>query len=94
MHACLGGHLFATALQAQSFFNNELENLRSQILAAQDNVRHIGGTCNALTGETRQAVAAHAAAVEVSLHSNSVHLLALLLLVDLLCMRPDILDIV
>ena len=81
-------------LQAQSFYDKELQSLRSQILAAHDIVRHVGGSCNSLKEEARQAVDAHAAAVKVSLHSNFVYLLALLLRVDSLCMRPDILGVI
>ena len=42
----------------------------------------------------KQAHAAHAAAVKVSLHSSFVDLLVLLLLVDLLCMRPECLGVI
>ena len=94
VHACLRGHIFAMTLQAQSNFDKELDSLRSQILAAQENMRLIGGNCNAFKKETRQAVEAHADAVKVSLHSNLVDLLVLLLLVDSLCMRLDIMGVI
>ena len=81
-------------LQARSLFDKELDSLRSQILAAQENMRHIGGNCNLLKKEARQAVEAQADAVKVSSHSNLVDLLVLLLLVNSLCMRLDIMGVI
>ena len=57
-------------LQAKGFFEKELENLSSKILAANNNMQLIDSECSALKEETSQAIAAHAAAVKVSLHST------------------------